>query len=153
MNNSRQIWVWVGVAVVVVAVAAAFIWKPAPTTQPPTATSTSPAPVYAPQGQLVPEFPKDLIIDDTAAISGSYSIGYSSTTNQYTAQFNSSSTVTALYNQYKTYLAAHNWTITGSLTTRPTFDAISASQGSSTLQVVISKMSKGSQVTITYVVK
>ncbi len=151
MKDSKRIWVWVGVAVVVVAVAAAFIWRP--TTQKPPVGETGPKPVYAPQGQLVPEFPKDLILDNNVVIGGSYSIGYSTTTNQYTAQFNSSSTVTALFNQYKTYLAANNWTIAGSLTTRPTFDAISASQGDNQLQVMIVKQTKGSQVTITYVVK
>jgi len=150
MRDSKRIWVWVGVAVVVVAVAAWLIWKPTTTKAP---VASVPTPVYASQGQLVPQFPKDLIIDSAAAISGSYSIGYSTTTNQYTAEYNSSSTVTALYNQYKTYLPANGWTVTGSLATRPTFDAISASQNNAQLSVVISKEAEGSQVTITYLVK
>ena len=110
-------------------------------------------PVYAPKGQLVSQFSPSLILDKTAAISGSYAINYSPTINQYTAEYTSPSTVTALYNDYKTYLPKNGWTIVGSLTTQPTFDAINATKGSDQLQVVISKQDKQSHVTITDVVK
>jgi hypothetical protein len=61
--------------------------------------------------------------------------------------------VSSLYKDYQTYLSQNGWTVTGSLTTHPTFDALAATQGNNQLQVVISTQGKGSQVTITYVVK
>ena len=39
-------------------------------------------PTFAPIGQLAPGFPKDLILDSLAQISGSYAINYSPTLNQ-----------------------------------------------------------------------
>ncbi|HUC31361.1 MAG TPA: hypothetical protein VMR99_01570 [Candidatus Paceibacterota bacterium] len=149
MKDSKRVWVWVGVAVVVIAVAAWLFWKPSAPHQ----AASGPTPVFAPQGQLTPNFPKALILDSNAAISGSYSINYSSSTDQYTAEYDSSSTVTALYNKYQSYLPQNGWTVNGSLTTHPTFDAIAASQGNNQLQIVISTESEGSQVIITYVVK
>jgi len=110
-------------------------------------------PVYAPKGQLVPQFPSALILDKTSGVSNSYSINYSTTTNQYTAEYNSSNTVKALYNEYSSYVSNNGWTITRALTTYPTFDALSATNGSNQLQVVISMQTKGSHVTITEVVK
>ena len=148
MKDPKCIWVWVGVAVVVVAVA--LIWKP--TVEKPLVASV-PTPVYASQGQLVPQFPKGLIIDSKAAMSGSYSINYSSSTNQYAAEYYSSSTVTSLYNQYQTYLPRNSWTVIGSITTRPSYDVIWASQGNDQLQVIIGTQKKGSQVTVTYTEK
>jgi hypothetical protein len=110
-------------------------------------------PVYAPKGQLVPQFPSALILDKTSGVSNSYSINYSTTTNQYTAEYNSSSTVKSLYTEYQSYLSQNNWTISGSLTTNPAFDAINAAKGNDQLQIVISTQDKGSHVTITEVVK
>ena len=96
-------WMWVGVAVVVIVVALivafTFIWKPASNQTP----VSGPAPVYAPQGQLTPGLPKELILDPQAQIGTSYSINYDPTTNQYTARWTSSSSVATLYNEYKTY--------------------------------------------------
>jgi hypothetical protein len=148
MKDSQKIWVWVGVVVVVIILVVWGIWKLQPKPQ-----VTGPVPAFAPQGQLVPNFPKGLILDNGAIINGSYSINYSSSTNQYTAEYDSSSTVTALYNNYQSYLPQNGWTITGSLATHPTFDAIAATQNNNQLQVVISTKNKGSQVTITYVVE
>ena len=149
MKDPKRVWVWVGVVVVAAAVAGWAVWASSP--KQPVASQSGPAPVFAPQGQLVPEFPKGLILDSTAAISGSYSINYASSTNQYTAEYNSSSSMASLYAQYKQYLPANGWTITGTLTTHPTFNVIAASQGNNQLQVVVNTQSKGSQVTITYV--
>lgn len=148
MKDSKRIWVWVGVAVVVVAAVIVVVWRPS---QKPPAVAPGPVPVFAPKGQLVPQFPKELILDSSASVAGSYSIAYSSSTNQYTAQYDSSSTVTALFNQYKTYFAGNGWTVTGTLTTHPTFDVIAATKDSGHLQVVINKNGTGSQTTITYV--
>jgi hypothetical protein len=135
------------VVIIIIIIVPVLIWKFAP---------KKPAigvPVYAPKGQLVAQFSPSLIMDKSAVISDSYAINYSTTTNQYTAEYNSSNTVTALYNDYKTYLSENGWTITGSLTTHPTFDALTAEKGNDQLQVVISTQGKESHVTITDVVK
>lgn len=149
MKDPKHVWVWVGVVVVVGAVAAWIALKGKPNQS----VTSAPVPVYAAQGQIVPQFPKGLILDSSAAVSGSYSIAYASSTNQYTAEYDSSSTVTSLFKQYNTYLPANGWTITGTLTSHPTFDVIAAEQGNDQLQVVLSTNTGGSQATITYVVK
>jgi hypothetical protein len=146
MNDSKRVWVWVGVVVVAAAIAVVFVWNPG--SKP--AAPSAPAPVYAPQGQLVPQFPKDLILDSNAAISGSYSIDYASSSNQYTAEYNSSSSMKSLFGDYQTYLPQNGWTVIGSDATHPMFSEISANQGTNQLQVVISQVGKGSQVTISY---
>jgi hypothetical protein len=154
MNDPKKTWVWVGVAVVIIA---AGVWvfslvNPGTQSSAPQGTS-NPVPVYAPQGQLIPEFPKNLILDNNAVISGSYSIGYASTTNQYTAQYDSSSTVSALFKEYQSFLPQNGWTINGTLTSSPYYDLIAASQSNSQLQVLINTQTAGSQVVITYLVK
>jgi hypothetical protein len=145
MKDSKRFWVWVGVLVVVLAVVLVFAWKPASKQAP-----SGPVPVYAPQGQLVPQFPASLILDSNAAISGSYSINYSSSTNQYTAEYDSSSTMADLFAKYQAYLPQNNWTVIGTITTHPTFEEISATQGVDQLQIVIGVEGKGSQVIISY---
>jgi hypothetical protein len=149
MKDPKQIWAWVGVVVVVAIVAAWIVWRPGSSAPQPTA----PVPVYAPQGQLVPDFPKGLILDSSAAISGSYSINYSSSTNQYTAEYNSSSTMASLYAKYKAYLPANGWAITNDISAYPGSEGLYASNASSDVAVAVVSQKTGSQVTITYVVK
>ena len=149
MKDSKTVWVWVGIVVVVAVVVAWFIWKP--TSKAPVASN--PTPVYAPQGQLVPQFPPSLILGTSTIVNGSYAIDYSSSTNQYTAEFNSSSSLASLYANYKQYLPANGWTITNDITKYPTSRGLYASNTSSSVTVGISENGKGSQVTITYVVK
>jgi hypothetical protein len=153
MKDQKKVWAWVG-AVIFAGVVAVWVvsTQGAPMTTTPPAPS-GPTPVYALQGQLTPQFPKDLVFGASAAINDSYSINYSTSTNQYTAEYNSSSTVTALYKQYTSYLPANGWKITGTLTTHPSFDMISAAQDNAQLQVVISTNGSGSQASITYVAK
>lgn len=149
MRDSRRVWVWIGVAIVVIVVVGWIVWELVPHGQP----RMIPVTTVAPQGQLVPQFPPSLILDPSAEINGSYAISYSSSTNQYTAEYDSSDTVSTLYKNYLSYLPSNDWTISGSNTTIPTLDVISATQGSNQLQVMIATKNKGSQVTITYVVE
>ena len=149
MNNSKRIWVWVGVVIVAVVVIMSFFWKP--TAKSPTASG--PTPVMAAQGQLVPEFPASLILDKSAVINGSYAINYSANINQYTAEFNSSDTMASAYAAYQQYLPANGWTITNDIAKYSTSRGLSASNASSDLAVSIATANKGSQITITYVVK
>jgi hypothetical protein len=154
MKDYKNIWAWVGVAVVVIIAIVWIVMAAMPKSQP-QQQAEGPTPVYAPQGELTPQFPKDLIIDDSAAITGSYSINYSSSTNQYTAQFTSTSTVKALFDSYKTYLTNNGWTITGTLTTQPTYDIIAATNDAGQMEAVISTSDKGqgAQAIVTYMPK
>ena len=153
MKDRKTMWAWIGAAIVAVIVVAWIVaaMMPPQATPPPQATG----PVYAPQGQVTPDFPKDLLIDSSATINQSYAINYSSSTNQYTAQFSSTSTVTQLFNSYKAYLVSKGWTITGTLTTQPDYDIIAASQGNAQMEAVIAvgAQKQGSQATVTYVTK
>ena len=152
MNNQKIVWVWVGIAVVVIAIVIAFFWKPGQegnTNQPP----SSPVPVYAPQGQLTPQFPKELILDNAAVVNDSYAISYSSSTNQETAVWTSSSSMLSLYASYKQYLPANGWTITNDITKYSTNRGLYARKDSSELVISIVTENKGSQVTIGYVTK
>lgn len=106
MNSTKKVWVWVGIVVVVVVIAVAFVWRPG------SKKPAGPVPVFAPQGQLTPNFPKDLILDPQAQIGSSYSINYDAKTNQYTAQWNSSSSVVSLYGDYQKYFGDNGWTTT-----------------------------------------
>lgn len=108
MNSAKNVWVWVGVAVVVIAVVVAFVWHPG--AKP--ASPSGPVPVFAPQGQLTPNFPKQLMLDPEAQVSTSYAINYDPTTNQYTAEWTSSSSLASLYGDYQKYFADNGWTIT-----------------------------------------
>ncbi|HUC02136.1 MAG TPA: hypothetical protein VMA75_04540 [Candidatus Paceibacterota bacterium] len=149
MTDSKKVWAWVGVAVVVVVAIVWIAWA----TMPKAPVASGPAPVYAPQGQLVSQFPKDLILDTNAAVGGSYSIAYSTSTNQYTAEYDSSSSMATLFGDYEAYLSNSNWQLTGSLTTQPTYEVLTATQGADQLQVVIESEGSGSHATITYLVK
>lgn len=149
MEGRKHIWVWVGVAVVVIALFAVVFWRPH-ASQPSTNT---PTPVFAPQGQLVPQFPKSLILDSAAAVSGSYSVNYSSSTNQYTAEYNSSSSMATLYASYKQYLPANGWTITNDSAQYARSRGLYATNASSDVTLTIIPQGSGSQVTISYVTK
>jgi hypothetical protein len=148
MKDSKQIWVWVGVAVVVIVVVFAFVWKLKPKP-----VASGPVPVFAPQGQLTPNFPKDLILDNNAAISGSYSINYSSSTNQYTAEYDSSNTLVSLYNSYKTYFGANGWMVTNSSSIKSAskIGILIAATSSANVNVTLIAKGKGSEATISYV--
>lgn len=156
MGSKTKTTVWI---VVAAAVLAAIIWYAASrnTAQPPVApeqaTQTPGSVTYAPTGQLAPGFPRDLILDSHAAVSGSYSINYSSTTNQYTASWTSSSSMLSLYGAYKQYFSAKGWTITNDDTQYPNLRVLYATNGSSTASADIVKAGSGSQATVTYVEK
>jgi len=150
MEDSKRVWVWVGVAVVVVAIVAWAVWQFTPKKQ---QQPASPVVTFAPQGQLIPQFPKELILDGAAAVSGSYSINYSTSTNQYTAEYDSSSSLVTLYNDYQEYFGDNGWTITNSSGVESTSEigAIFAATSSATVNTTIITKGNGSDVTISYV--
>jgi len=163
MNDQKNKWIWVGVAVVVVAVVVAVvIWFMGGEQGP----NLGPIPVHAPTGQVIEGFPKGLILgtapssgtvtDFFAGITNSYSINYSSSTNQYTAEWISSSTLAALYAQYRAYLADNGWTITNHADTAVIKFIYATNASSSIVNIVITPQekgapSKGSKVIASYV--
>lgn len=108
---------------------------------------------YAPKGNIVPEFPKNLVLDPGAVVTQSYAINYSSSTNQYTVQWNSSSSIKTLFNAYKTYFATNGWAITNSSTQMTSVRAIAASGDPGKISAVIMTGGNGSQVILTYIPK
>ncbi len=149
MKDSKRAWVWVGIAVVVIAIVVWAVWS----IRKPPQLATGPMPVFAPQGQLVPNFPKELILDPQAQISSSYSINYASTTNQYTAEWNSSSSLLSLYNNYNTYFGNNGWTVTNSsgATSASKIAAMYASTSTANVNVTLVAQGQGVGVSVSYV--
>jgi hypothetical protein len=149
MEGSKRIWVWVGIVVIIIVVVFAFVWKPAPS-QP---ASSGRAPVYAPQGQLTPNFPKELILDPQAQVNSSYSINYDASTNQYTAEWVSSSSLATLYNNYKTYFGNNGWAIANAsgATSASKIGAMYATTSTAKVNVTFLAQGKGTGVSISYV--
>jgi hypothetical protein len=152
MDTKTGALIILAVAVIVGIVIYAFVQSPGSSTP---STTPSPTPVaiatpsYAPQGQLAAGFPQSLILDSGANISASYTIAGSSQ-NQYTAEWNSKSSMAAEYSAYKTYLTANGWTITNDNAGHVTFQALYASNASATVSVGVVAAASGSQVTVSY---
>jgi hypothetical protein len=108
--------------------------------------------VHATAGQLIPGFPRQLVLDSAATVSNSYSINYSASTNQYTAEWVLSSSLASLYVEYQSYAKANGWTISNHADL-PTLKGIYATNASSTaaMNVIITPQGKGSTVTVSYV--
>jgi hypothetical protein len=136
------------VAVVVIILVVWGIWKLQPKPQ-----ATGPVPVFAPQGQLVPNFPKQLMLDPQAQVNSSYSINYDPTTNQYTAEWTSSSSLATLYGDYQKYFGDNGWTITNQSGVKGTskLAVLYAATSSANVNVTLVTQGKGSSATISYV--
>ena len=115
----------------------------------PSGSSTGLTPTYAPQGQLVSGFPPALILDDAARVTNSYAIS-SSNANQYTAVWNSSSSVASLYAGYKNYFTANGWTVTNDSVAQLGQHSLGAQNGSATVNILITTAGAGTQVIIGY---
>lgn len=154
-------WGTVALIVVAVAVVAGILYvayrtaeqEPLAPTGPTTSTTAPGSPVFAPEGQIISGFPASLILDGSPSVDGSYSINYSASLNQYTAEWKSSSSMTALYEAYNTYLPAHGWAIVNVATKYPKIRGIYAQNASSDVSVAISAEGSGSQASVTYVIR
>jgi len=109
----------------------------------------APGTVFAPAGQMISGFPKELLLSG-AKLSGSYAINYSSSMNQYTATWESTSSVAELYNYYLAFLKGNNWDILNRFTQYSNSRGFSVAHGSSTATIAISSQNGGSEVTISY---
>ncbi|GEM_PF-4254932 len=114
--------------------------------------AVTPKPVYAPAGELTPGFPKDLILDDAAKVSNSYTIGYNAALNQYTAIFNSEKSAADLSDSYKSYFSKNGWTIVNQ-TTGASSRGIYAKKSNLIVSVSILTKDKSRQVAVSYLTK
>ncbi len=160
MSDPKKVWVWVGVAVVVVAVVWGAVYWLSGSGGPGgmQAGAGTGVPVHAQAGQVVAGFPQELILGAATGTDGSpegitnsYSIDYSSSTNQYTAEWDSSSTPAALYAAYQSYLTNNGWTPTNEADTTA-LKGVYAITATSSLNVVITPQgADGAKVTLSYV--
>ena len=150
-ERQEQALVWVGIGVVIVGAIIFLAWMPSGRND--LNSGAGPMPVYAPAGQTIPQFPQELILGKSPTIGQSFSIAYSTTTNQYTAQFSSDQNPGELAAAYMGYLQSHGWKTTLNKTATSELRSISASDAAANLLVAIVPQAKGSQATITYVTK
>jgi hypothetical protein len=155
MQDTKRIWAWVGGVIVVLGVVIFIFEKTSNKAPVASMNATSSTVVYAPQGQLTPQFPKDLLIGAVTStlVNSSYAINYSSSTNQYTVVFSASSSMAVLYADYTHFFITNYWQITNKITKYPTSRGLYAQNASSDVAVAIIEKGKGSEVTITYVTK
>ncbi len=145
-EEKKKALAWVGVIAILLVLIVAVRWPHGNNPQ-----SQGPAPVYAPKGELTPQFPKELILGGASAVGNSYAINYSSSTNQYTAQWSSASSLANIVAQYKTYLSANGWSVTVNKSVTPSFQSIFARKANLQTLVSIVTEATGTQVTVTYV--
>lgn len=154
MKDPKVVWAWIGGVIVVVVVIAGVAWHVSHNGGANSPSSTGPVAVHAPAGQLIAGFPPSLILDQAAQVNNSYSINYSSSTNQYTAEWISSSSLASLYAAYENYAQANNWAIVNQAD-YPTLKGLYATNASSSaaINVIITPapQGSGSQVSISYV--
>jgi hypothetical protein len=148
MKDPKRVWAWVGAAIVVVIIVGVVVWKLMPTSK-----TTGPVPVFAAQGQLTPNFPKGLMLDPQAQVNSSYSINYDPTTNQYTAEWTSSSSIASLYGDYQKYFGDNGWAITNqsNITSGSRLAVLYAATSTANVNVTLVTQGKGSSATISYV--
>lgn len=153
-NNDR--FVWVLVVLLVITATVFFFFGPGQQYKNQVIqnfTGQPGVPVYAPQGGLISGFPKSLILDAQAQVSGSYGISYSSDTNQYTAEWNSPNSMENLYNVYLNYLQSNQWQIVNRSTQYPNSKGLYATSGSADVSVAITAQVNGSHVILSYLMK
>jgi len=148
MKEKKAIWVWVGGAIILVALAGCGAWY--------FYGNKGPAALvvaHAPAGQLIAGFPKELVaVDPSAQLTSSYTVAYSSKTNQYSAEWTSSSSAAALYDAYQSYAKANQWTISN-FADYPFMKALYLTNVSGAkANIELSAVGTGAKVTISYVV-
>jgi hypothetical protein len=148
-NRKGNALVIVGIVVVAVAVILFFVWKP--NLNLPVGSNGVPmgSPAFAQQGTVVQGFPQNLVLNSPGAVQSSYSIGYSTSTNQYTAQWTSSESVDQLFNDYQAFLASSTWFIANQ-TSQPGFDTLYLKNGSSSANVSIFTKNGVTQLLVSY---
>ncbi|HVN26365.1 MAG TPA: hypothetical protein VMT99_01800 [Candidatus Paceibacterota bacterium] len=115
-DRQKNLWAWIGLAIVAIAVLLVFDWRPA--SHPSMTGNAAPTgtPTFAPQGQLTPQFPQELVLDKDAQVISSYSATYSPTVHEYSAVWNTSTSLATLRADYKNYFTSNGWTVSNEMT-------------------------------------
>jgi len=149
MKDPKVIWAWVGGVIVVIALVVSAFWRFSGAGNKVAVGSV----VAAPTGQLVAGFPHELILDAAAQVSDSYSIDYSSSTDQYTTEWVSSSSAATLAQAYVQYFASSGWTVVNSSTEAPTYYSLYAVTSTADANVVMATRGNALDVTVSYIRK
>jgi flagellar basal body-associated protein FliL len=120
-----------------------------------TGTNTSavvqPKPVYAAQGKLTENFPTSLIIGAKPNTQSSFSVNYSSS-NQYTAVFDTTDSISAEYSSYMSYFQNNKYEVISHQNTSKIANLYAINiDGDVSVQIVPS--GKSSVVTVSYLKK
>lgn len=113
--------------------------------------NTGKTPIHAPQGSLVPAFPKDLV-PTQAKVTDSYYVAYSPKVTQNTTTLKTTGTITDAYNFYLSYLNKNGYLITSKSLTATQANIYGASAPSD-VNVVMIKQDTGILISITYLTK
>ena len=138
------------VAVIAALTFALFYYKKTPATAPGTQTGAQPLPVYAPEGELTPGFPEELILGGESAPAGSYAIDYSAGPDLRTAAFDSRRSTSALFNLYKAYFKDNGWLITNETVKYENSRGIYAVKSGAVASVAITDSGETRRVTVNY---
>ncbi len=111
------------------------------------------APVYAPKGELIAGFPKELILDSKAKLDESYTINYDKNTDQYTADYNSDESMLGLFSEYTDYFKQNGWTITNETTKYSGSRGIYAKKDNTEASVAIIDQKTQRRVVVSYLKK
>lgn len=110
------------------------------------ALSVNPKVTFASEGQVAAGIPKELILEPQAAIIESYVAA-----GQSTVEWNSSSSIDALFNEYQNYFLNNNWNIVNEVATPSNVRGIYANQNAASANVTMVAQGSGSQITVSYI--
>jgi hypothetical protein len=127
----KKFYVWVAIVVFLVLIVVIVVW-----------------PRRA--GQVVAGFPQGLLIDSTAKVSASYAINYSSSTNQYTAEWDSSAPPISVASMYSGYFSSHGWKIVNEERSSLDLQGIYAVSSTNAVNMTAAAEGSGSHVTVSY---
>jgi len=144
-SKNDRVLVWVGVVALFSGLYLMATW------QVPPGTLSGSMSAYASQGEVIAQFPKALFLDNAVAVEQDYSINYSASENQYTAQWNSEDAPEVVLNEYQNYFTSAGWAISAGSTGDPNVQQLSASASTGYALVTVAPQGVGSQVTVVYV--
>jgi hypothetical protein len=151
-RTTKIVWIAAIVVVILIVIASFLNLRRHRAVTPPAATPlTDIQPTYAPNGQLAPTFPKDILLGARPEITQSYSVPYG-TQNQSTTSFQVQDNPDALFQAYITYFQSNSYGIISKQQTK-TLDSIYASNKGADISVTITQVTGGSRADVSYLKK
>jgi hypothetical protein len=155
-QTHKTIWA-AGIIVVVLTIAFIVFWhqkhESAPSTKPSQTQQTVNhiQPTYTSSGQLVPAFPKELVLGTQPTITQSYDVPYSSQ-NQSATTYQAQDTPDKVFQAYLTYFQSNNYEIISKQQTTER-DTVYASNKDVDISIIITSKQGKSSVTVNYLNK